>query len=554
MRRLPARAELCIGLMCLFAPAAWAESGTLERFENEKQKMGFKDSRGNVAIAARYDYVHPFTESLALVTKACRRVPAGCDGGKSGMVDRQGREVIALEYDAITLAYSDKLTPLIRVNKGCRIARNRACIGGKWGFVNHRNEIVVPLRYDYTGFFSHGVARVNIGCRVTVHHDDDLPSCSGGKWGFVDDKGALVVPPVYDLAVDFAGGFAKVSRGRQISFIDRAYRLIVPFGKYSEIGFFSDGLAPVKLGDKYGYIDGTGKEVIPFQYASAGDFFQGFAHVKLGHKYGAIAPSGRYIIEPIYDAIEEISGSNVFAATKDGKKGLIHRSGKILSLFRFGGVSRIREAKVIRACDKDSRLCGLVSYEGKLLFEPEFEHIGWLKADFFEVAKGSKRGLARRDGEIVVPLIYDYIDSISAEDLIAVTKDEKAGYINTSGEVVVPLQYERTRRFEFGRAVVAKKMHGSYSMGVIDPTGRVIIPIEHPMVSECYENGGPIFVQNHQNKWAIFSADGVNLSGFVYDEYGTSSSLEPGERYYIVNIGKRVMHLNKFGKCIRSCG
>ena len=43
----------------------------------------------------------------------------------------------------------------------------------------------------------------------------------------------------------------------------------------------SEGLAPVRFNDKWGFIDKTGKEVIPFRYDYALDFSaEGIAHVK----------------------------------------------------------------------------------------------------------------------------------------------------------------------------------------------------------------------------------------------------------------------------------
>ena len=49
--------------------------------------------------------------------------------------------------------------------------------------------------------------------------------------------------------------------------------------KYEDAGLFVDGLAPVKQNGKWGYIDKTGKTVIPFQYDIAGLFNEGFALV-----------------------------------------------------------------------------------------------------------------------------------------------------------------------------------------------------------------------------------------------------------------------------------
>lgn len=52
--------------------------------------------------------------------------------------------------------------------------------------------------------------------------------------------------------------------------------------KYDDADIFSEGLAPVKLGNNWGYIDKTGKEVVPCRYEDASNFSEGLAGVKIG--------------------------------------------------------------------------------------------------------------------------------------------------------------------------------------------------------------------------------------------------------------------------------
>ena len=66
---------------------------------------------------------------------------------------------------------------------------------------------------------------------------------------------------------------------------------------YDWVGDFSEGLATVKLNDKYGYIDKTGKEIIPCKYNDAWNFSEGFAKVALNGKYGYIDDKYMIIIE-----------------------------------------------------------------------------------------------------------------------------------------------------------------------------------------------------------------------------------------------------------------
>lgn len=92
--------------------------------------------------------------------------------------------------------------------------------------------------------------------------------------------------------------------------------------KYYQAGYFHEGLAYVikkkgrheKSSPKYfaGYIDQTGKIVIPLQFEWANDFHEGIAAVKIWDdtsifhwRYGYIDTAGNFVIPPIYDYVED---------------------------------------------------------------------------------------------------------------------------------------------------------------------------------------------------------------------------------------------------------
>jgi hypothetical protein len=58
--------------------------------------------------------------------------------------------------------------------------------------------------------------------------------------------------------------------------------------QFDSAWFFSDGLALVEVGKKWGYIDKTGKFVINPQFDSADFFSDGLALVEVGKKWGYI--------------------------------------------------------------------------------------------------------------------------------------------------------------------------------------------------------------------------------------------------------------------------
>ena len=77
-------------------------------------------------------------------------------------------------------------------------------------------------------------------------------------------------------------------------------RVVIP-AKFDNTWCFGNGLAPVKIDDKWGVIDKNGILVIPAKYEDAWYFTEGLAPVKINGKWGFIDPSGKFVLQPIYD-------------------------------------------------------------------------------------------------------------------------------------------------------------------------------------------------------------------------------------------------------------
>ena len=73
-------------------------------------------------------------------------------------------------------------------------------------------------------------------------------------------------------------------------------------GDYDHIGDFIEGFAYVKKGEKTGFIDKNGKEVLPCIYENVGDFDEGFAEVEKNGKYGYVK-SGKEVVPCIYENV-----------------------------------------------------------------------------------------------------------------------------------------------------------------------------------------------------------------------------------------------------------
>ena len=101
-----------------------------------------------------------------------------------------------------------------------------------------------------------------------------------GRYGYVDKKtDEIVIPARWTDAGAFFGNLARVYNSKYWGFIDKTGKEVIPC-KWKEVGLVSEGTISVRDdNDKWGYIDITGKIIIPCQWEKAGSFRDGLATV-----------------------------------------------------------------------------------------------------------------------------------------------------------------------------------------------------------------------------------------------------------------------------------
>ena len=86
----------------------YPKDGLFRILDKSGTKMGVANMKGQVIVKPKYDAIFPYYEGLAAVAVGCKTVRPQDDpeheyvvGGKWGFIDKQGKEVIPLEYDSI---------------------------------------------------------------------------------------------------------------------------------------------------------------------------------------------------------------------------------------------------------------------------------------------------------------------------------------------------------------------------------------------------------------------------------------------------------------------
>lgn len=243
-------------------------------FVYDKNKGAYQiDRSGNVHDLPSYDYyeVHDFSDGLARVRKDKE--------GNYAYINKEGKEII-------------------NVHCGCGEFKEGYAIivndDGEYGFIDKTGTEVIPCQFDYASDFSEGLARVEI---------NDMN-------GFVDKTGKMVIPCKYKSADDFSEGLATVYINDKSGFIDKSGKVVIPCRFYIAWGF-SEGLAAVSKSEgdsKTYFIDQSGNTIFSISGLSY-KFSNGLAATDNGRKIGYIDKTGKVVIPNIF---ERHSGSDLY--------------------------------------------------------------------------------------------------------------------------------------------------------------------------------------------------------------------------------------------------
>jgi len=129
----------------------------------------------------------------------------------------------------------------------------------------------------------------------------------------------------------------------KFGFIDRTGKAVIPCIYENTYGF-TEGRAGVRLKGRIGYLDRTGKMVIPAQFEDGYAFFEGLAWVKIEGKYAWIDRQGKVVIAPTsYEEVATGFSDGLTAVKQNGRWGYINQQGQMVIRPQYVKATKFRE-------------------------------------------------------------------------------------------------------------------------------------------------------------------------------------------------------------------
>ncbi len=477
------------------------------------ETWGIIDRAGKVVVELKYSYIAPFQGGWAPVAVGGKRIEGGFAGSKWGLIDASGKEILPPKYAMVYLFGKDVALANVGGNwkgeyGGVLVGGKWGLVDRRGKFVVEpsielptRSELASPAGNNLDDgerpislLYAHGLTPVSIG----------------GKWGYMDERGRIAIKPQFDWAGPFAvppppgtywspelgkygcaarmkadspKALARARLGGKFGFVDRTGSWVVK-PRYDQVGHFSGEMAWVKQGDRFAFMNEKGTEVFTIEKAEVGGlFWNGIAPVRVGEHWGYVDKTGRWVHQPQCDEIDTLTDS-LQIVVKNKKRGLINQTGKLVCPIKYDWISELGDSGlgvVQIGHDEFQMQRGVIDKTGRFLLEPiagrDFHTVN-LKGEsdqkIFPRLKNRVWGFTDNHGKVVIEPQFDSIDFLG-EGMVAVRAKRLIGLVDVRSEkLVCPPKYYYVRKYSEGLAEAQPELTDKF--GYVNRAGNLVIP------------------------------------------------------------------------------
>lgn len=294
---------------------------------------------------------------------------------------------------------------------------------------------------------------------------------------------------------------------------------------------------------KWGFLDGNGKAVIPAEYDSVENFRGGYAVVEKGKKYGVINTAGTVTVPLVYHSFSsqiDILGNGLFRMRDGNKFGVVNGNGKTIVPFQYspdlidfawnivGRAGFFAWGKTKGGFDIYDQNGNKVAENAKLPSNGN---------PLIVIKEGSKCAVATGSTKFT-EAVYDDVELPENADFAIVHYGNLKGLVGLAGEIFAPGTYDD---FEAkGEYVIVKK--DGKTVGIADVTGILpgneedYLPQEDTTYADVFSQDYYQIKSNDIGKPCLYYGSDTNGWTSVIEFYKNSMYYdeirELGEGYY----------------------
>ncbi|MFN4123009.1 MAG: WG repeat-containing protein [Flavobacteriales bacterium] len=434
-------------LLHIFSPRQVPEppsNDAVRVLDTRRNKFGFVDYEGRRIVRPIFDVAGDFNEGFAPVKRSLRKDKYYSFINKSGKIAITGQFTEAFPFSAGTavvringrfhfLDQKGKITPIqdtfIEIDDfygGFAVVSNFVDGKTQFGIVNAEGKTVIAPAYDF----------------IDKVVDSTAVFLKDNKVGMLDLRvGKEIIPARYDGLFRFDRLHYLFEENGLQGLMSLSGDIVIP-AKYHTINFFNDGVAAVRLFNKWGFVSIYGEEIIEPQYAEViSPFKSGEALVRRQDRYLLASPKDTLLL-PDYDFVSDVFGKTL-TYIREGKIGFLDLKGEELTGPQFDEVV-INEGDIFFAKrtinDKDERW-SLVNSEGRIIIVDKYLEISRYSEGYAAVKTDKGWGFIDMNGAEICAPRYDMVRNFS-KGMAAVNLNGHWGFINAFGIETIPVYVE----------------------------------------------------------------------------------------------------------------
>lgn len=330
--------------------------------------------------------------------------------GKYGLINLDGAEILACEYDNITTLKGVKNSIIIKKDS-------------KIGLLDSNGKIVIPVEY------------ADIIAITENYQNGYIVKNQESQFGVIKSDGQIA------LECKFNGIENIIDNNRYVVKEGNTWKVIAEDGttylegKVNNVIDMNNGNAIVSNNGKYTVLDIEGNEIIAEGYEELAYLFDNKYTAKKDGKYGIINNSGETLVDFKYTEIQYNKVTDYIKAKNENNT--YDYMTKDLSVKLTAGDETILNGFISIKNQND------VKYYNYKLEEKTNKDV-YTDNTLFVTKQNGKYGLIDKDGNVIVDPIYDDATEQNDYGYVAVKKDGKWGAVDQEGKLVIEPKYTLT--------------------------------------------------------------------------------------------------------------